>query len=154
MAEQAVANDPGESSAPLPLSEVLAQASDGFGQKNFDLPINFSFKWNDLTATVAVANGPGQATMRMAVDLGAIPYSAENSARRLYLKQLANIKLPLKDCWFSTASGNRLSFDGSVGVESPLTGKDIACAVVRLLIPAQPYLFLALGQPPAIEQAN
>lgn len=150
MSESAALRDFNQAGANIPLSQVLDQAESGFTQQILNFPLNFSFKWNELTTIIKVDDEDDRTFMQVVVDLGMIPYSGENAARRQYLKNLSHTKLPLKDCWFTAVDGNRLKFGGTINLESPKTGIDIVSAVVRFLIPAQPYLLLALAETPAI----
>jgi hypothetical protein len=148
MMETAVAEQSGGNEGAAPLSMVLETMHSSFTDSRFAPPLEFNFRWNGLPIQASVAEENGQGTMEITVDMGAVPYSAEDRERRSYLRELATCQFPIDDCRYSFTEGKKLRFTGRTEIDTPLNGADLTTAVVRFILRAQSYLLLAFERPP------
>lgn len=109
-----------------------------------ELPVQFRFRWRDIEVRAEVLDCDGQAVLRQCLDLGPLPYSAENPLRRRRHLDLLDQPLPVGR--FTIAPGQRLTLGLEHCLEVPLTGGSVVVAVTAALLDAAPYLSLVHDQ--------
>ncbi|MDP6705471.1 MAG: hypothetical protein QF893_03920 [Alphaproteobacteria bacterium] len=103
-----------------------------------ELPVRFRYRWRDIEVRAEVSDRDGQAVLRQYLDLGPVPYNAENPLRRRQHLDLVDQPLPIGR--FAIASGQRLTLGLEHRLEAPLTGGSVVVAVTAALLDAAPYL--------------
>jgi len=132
-----------------PAGEILAG---GLPAKKSDNQIEFGFQYRNIPFVVH-ATGRGQgADMEIRASLGHLPYTAEDSERRL--TALAIVRAA------SEGLGGRVYLDGnqriiladSIHLDEPLSPRVLLTRTVSLLLDAKPYLeLIALVVPPPLD---
>ncbi len=128
------------------LNEALDEAGSVMGDMRGNLPIAFRFKWHDMLIFCHIAERNGEVTLGLATDLGPLPFTIENKARRGYLKELGDSKIALPIGEFVVTERNRFRHCVERVLTAPITGGRIVTAVAQALLSARPYYQLAKAQ--------
>jgi|APSaa5957512535_1039671.scaffolds.fasta_scaffold279014_1 hypothetical protein len=128
------------------LNEALDDAGSVMADVSANLPIAFRFKWHDLTIFCQIIERDSRVMLELATDLGPVPYTIENKARRGYLNELRNpmINLPIGE--FIVTDRRRFRHRIARDLPAPITGGSIVTTVVQCLLSARPYYELAKAQ--------
>ncbi len=125
------------------LNEALEEAGSVMGDLRGNLPIAFRFIWHKMTVFCEIAAGDGDIMLIMDTDLGPLPFTIENKARRDYLQQLIDplIELPIGE--FTITERRRFRHRVIQPLAEPITGSSIVTAVAQSLLTGRPYHQLA-----------
>ncbi|MDA1097837.1 MAG: hypothetical protein O2967_02540 [Proteobacteria bacterium] len=125
------------------LNAALDQAGSVLGDMRGNLPIAFRFKWHDMVIFCQIVERDSEVVLDLATDLGPLPFTIENSARRGYLKELGGSKTNLPIGEFVLTERRRFRHCVTQTMSTPITGSHIVTTVVQSLLTARPYYELA-----------
>ena len=125
------------------LNEALDEAGVAMGDLRANLPIAFRFTWHRMSVFCEIAENGGEAALILETDLGPLPYSIENQARREYFQQLHDPRTVLPIGEFTITERRRFRHRVKRPLTEPITGGGIVTAVVQALLTARPYHQLA-----------
>ena len=128
------------------LDAVLQEARQGLAKLTPTLPVNFRFRWNDIGFAARLDQGPDGPRLRLAGDLGPVPYSAEAAEQRYHLLGLVRWTDQTGKGHFTLGMRQHLNLLGEAPVTEPLTGAGIVAATTCFLLHARPYIDLANEQ--------
>lgn len=103
--------------------------------------IQFDFTYRFIRFTCRYQNDEGGGTLRLAGDVGPLPFTAESPAARAGLGQIVIEANDLLGPTFRFSQGRILLVAGEP-VHPPLTASHVIAAAATILIPAAPYLEL------------
>jgi len=104
------------------------------------LPAKFTFTWMNIGFRGVIENdGDDGAMLRLAGDLGHVPFSVENLQRRAGLTKLCSLKI-LDDAGFEITSNLVLEFHHQIRLMDPPTPMLALSQITALLAQAKPYL--------------
>lgn len=103
--------------------------------------IQFDFTWRHIRFTCRYQEGTDGGTLRIAGDVGPLPFTAESPAARAGLNQIAADANDLLGPTFRFSQG-RILLIAAEPVQRPLTATHVVAAAVAILIPVAPYLDL------------
>ncbi|NQV59583.1 MAG: hypothetical protein HQ502_07940 [Alphaproteobacteria bacterium] len=128
------------------LNAALDKAGAVIGDLRSNLPISFRFKWHDMTIICHILERDSEVMLELATDLGPLPFTVENKARRGYLKELRYpiTELPVGE--FFVTEGRRFRHRVTRILTAPITGGSVVTTVVQSLLSARPYYELAKAQ--------
>ncbi|MGE5475025.1 MAG: hypothetical protein ACM3Q1_00065 [Bacteroidales bacterium] len=106
-----------------------------------DGTIQFDFTYRNIRFACRYQNGEDGGLLRLAGDVGPLPYTAESPAAR---SGLGTIVVDANDLLGPTFrfSGGRILLMAGCPVAKPLTASNIVAAAATILLPATPYLDL------------
>jgi len=125
------------------LNEALVEAGSAIGDLQNSLPIAFRFTWHQMPVFCRIGAQDGIISLTLETDLGPLPYTVENKARRSYLRQLNDPKLALPIGQYTINERRRFRHCVEQPLVEPITGSSIVTAVVQSLLAARPYYELA-----------
>lgn len=103
--------------------------------------IQFDFTWRQIRFTCRYQEGLDGGTLRIAGDVGPLPYTAESPAARAGLGQIAVDANDVLGPTFRFSQG-RILMIAAEPVQRPLTATHVVAAAATILLPATPYLDL------------
>lgn len=104
--------------------------------------IQFDFTWHQIRFTCRYHEGEtGGGILRIAGDVGPLPYTAESPAARAGLAQIAIEANDVLGPTFRFSQG-RILMIAAEPVQPPLTATHVVAAAATILLPATPYLEL------------
>lgn len=106
-----------------------------------DGSIQFDFSYRQIRFTCRYSGGQEAGSLKLAGDVGPLPFTAESPAARSGLSYIVIDANDLLGPTFRFSQG-RILLMGSQPVEPPVTAIHILTATARILIPATPYLDL------------
>lgn len=115
------------------LASVSAEAAARLAELQPKLPAIFHFDWRGIAVAGRLEAGE-QTMVRLVADLGAVPYSAEDRARREAALALHGRRQ------FRRTAGNRLTLAMAEPVEGATTMRGIVAAIALALIKARPVI--------------
>lgn len=125
------------------LNAALEAAGSVLGDMADNLPIAFRFRWRDMTILCQIIERDSKVTLELATDLGPMPFTIENKARRGYLNELRNPKLDLPIGEFVVTERHRFRHCVERVLSAPITASNVVTTVVQCLLGARPYYELA-----------
>ncbi|HYM31791.1 MAG TPA: hypothetical protein VEU47_10850 [Candidatus Cybelea sp.] len=125
------------------LNQVLADAEAGLLQLMPKPPLNFGFQWSGVRFHGSVVADGGDLVLRIAGDLGVLPYTAEHKPKRERFLALVQQRGTDAHCHFEIGSDRRLRLVGASVIAQPLQPAHIVAGITVLLLRAQPHLKLA-----------
>ncbi len=128
------------------LNAALEEAGSVLGDVSGNLPIVFRFKWHGMTVFCQIVERDSEVKMELTTDLGHLPFTIENKARRGYLKELRDpgIAIPIGE--FVVTERHRFRHRVARVLSAPITGSNIVTTVVQALLSARLYYELAKAQ--------
>ena len=128
------------------LNAALDEAGSVIGDMHVNLPISFRFKWHDMTIFCQVVERDSEVMLELATDLGPLPFTIENKARRGYLNKLRypTTELPVGE--FFVTEGRRFRHRVTRILPAPIPGGSIVTTMVQTMLSARPYYALAKAQ--------
>lgn len=103
--------------------------------------IQFDFTYRQIRFTCRYQHAPEGGTLRLAGDVGPLPYTAESPAARAGLAAIIADANDLLGPTFRFSQG-RILLAGGAPVVQPLTATHVVAAAAGIVIPATPYLDL------------
>lgn len=103
--------------------------------------IQFDFTWRQIRFTCRYQEGADGGTLRIAGDVGPLPYTAESPAARAGLGHIVVEANDVLGPTFRFSQGRILMVAGEP-VQRPLTATHVVTAAATILLPATPYLDL------------
>lgn len=103
--------------------------------------IQFDFTWHQLHVACRYQNGGNGGVLRLAADVGPLPFTAESPTARAGLVRIAAAANDLLGPTFRVSQG-RMLLVASEPVQPPLTATHVVAAAAAMLIPVVPYLDL------------
>lgn len=103
--------------------------------------IQFDFSYRHIRFTCRYQHAEGGGTLRLAGDVGPLPYTAESPAARAGLAAIIADANDLLGATFRFSQG-RILLAGGEPVAQPLTATHVVAAAATIVIPATPYLDL------------
>lgn len=103
--------------------------------------IQFDFRWRQIHFTCRYQEGGDGGMLRIAGDVGPLPFTAESPAARAGLNHIVADANDLLGPTFRLSQG-RILFVAAEPVQRPLTATHVVAAAAVMLIPAAPYLDL------------
>ena len=128
------------------LNTALHEVGSVGGDLGEKLPIAFRFSWHDMTIFCQVVERDGAVLLKLATDLGPLPFTIENPARRGFLKELQRSKIDLPHGEFVVTEQYRFRHCAARALTAPITCGGIVTSVVESLLSARPYYELAKAQ--------
>jgi hypothetical protein len=102
----------------------------------------YDFAFRDIRFAGRLEQGGGHAQVRLAGDLGPMPYSAESPSARLGIARIVEAaNAHLGDGTFRISQG-RILLGNDLEIPAPVDATRLVTAMVRFLVPALPYLEL------------
>lgn len=125
------------------LDSAIIQATEALDGHGLRLPVEFTFCWRDRPASAAVIAVGDGIVMRLRMQLGALPYTAEDPSVRNRTAYVMSRQRDLPIGRFGMDGRQTVLFLADVPIDEPLSGTAIVTAVVRTLLRVSPYLELA-----------
>lgn len=119
---------------PTDLASVSAEAAAKLAELQPKLPAIFHFDWRGIAVAGRLEAGGGRPVVRLVADLGAVPYSAEDRARREAALALHGRRQ------FRRTASNRLTLTMVEPVDGENTMRAIVTAIALALIKARPVI--------------
>ena len=126
-----------------PLGDALDEARRALAESHLSPPLEFTFRWRGRRVLVRVLEHDKRAVLRLAADLGTVPYSAENADQRSWHHELCQTTEALGLGRFAKTPGQHLVHCAELELAQPLTAPAIVAAIARLLLQSLPYYALA-----------
>lgn len=125
------------------LNEAMDEAGSVIGDMSANLPIAFRFTWQKLPIFCRIVARESQVYLELDTDLGPLPFTIENIARRRHLKQLHNFRKDLPVGEYVLTERGRFRHRVERLLEAPITGGSIVTSVVQSILAGRPYFELA-----------
>ncbi len=135
MNAEALAEEAGESGPALEAAEAA------LAELHPNPPVRFRFRWREIAIEAEVYQSGSTVVLKQCLELGPVPYNAEDPMARRRLHGLVRQAIPVG--WFSIGPKQRLILSLEQPLEPPVTGSAIVIGVTRALLGAVPYLSLA-----------
>lgn len=103
--------------------------------------IQFDFTWRQIRFTCRYQDEAERGILRVAGDVGPLPYTAESPAARAGLSHIVNEANDVLGPTFRFSQGRMLMVAGEP-VQRPVTATHVVATAATILLPATPYLDL------------
>lgn len=125
------------------LDSAIVKATEALGGHGLRLPMDFTFSWRDRPAVARVVVAEEGVVLRLRMELGAVPYTAEEPMVRNRTTYVMSRQAELPLGRLGIDARQMAQFMADVPIDEPLSGTAIVTAVVRTLLRVSPYLDLA-----------
>jgi hypothetical protein len=129
--------------AALDCARLLAEAEAGLARLQRPPPISFRFAWCRIPFAGRIERAGDRLRLRVAGDLGPVPYTAEGADVRQRLLSLIRWSRRGGDYAFVASERHHLNLVGETEIAEPITGSGVLTGVTRLLLAARPHIQLA-----------
>ncbi|MBM3567655.1 MAG: hypothetical protein FJX46_02745 [Alphaproteobacteria bacterium] len=112
------------------------------------LPAGLVFTWHGRRCGCRIAESRGRVMAEITVELGAMPFSAEDGGARMRLLEILRHGGGDATGHYRLSDRGRFQYRGEEPIERPVSGAGIVAAVTRFMLRARPFLLLAAENGP------
>ena len=128
------------------LTAALQHAKASLARLQPKLPANFRFQWREVDCLARIDGAGQDLRLRLACDLGPLPFSAENARLRGRLSALVRWSQGADECRFAITRRQRLTLLVEHALSEPFSREDALAYAIQILIRARPYLDIVFEQ--------
>jgi len=120
-------------------------ASFGLGPARASGVLNFRFCFQEVPFTACTERRNDRPVLRLTGDLGHLPYTIENAARRRRLRKVLAATRRASGLHWEITRENLIRASGEIDLGLPLTPTAVIAGATTLLLRSRPYLDLIVG---------
>ncbi len=129
----------------LPLEIDRFGASFGLRPARASGVLNFRFCFKEVPFTAQTERRQGRPVLRITGDLGLLPYSIENAARRRRMRKVLAAARRASGLRWELTAQHLIRASGEIDLGLPLTPTAVIAGATTLLLRSRPYLELVVA---------